>query len=277
VSTPANTPSTASANTPSTASELLKQLRDSAGVIGLGVGALGALLYVVLSYLVARVYAPLGLTPTEVGLDQATLLLRSATAFAGVVGLYGSLVLLAYVVGELGFRGQFSAAALLIIASCVGGAALFRDWHIGLGVLLVVGGFGLTMFSAAQANHRTVGWIAVAAITLYGCSGVLRDAANSDRGRILGGTRPENVVYGLRPPWSAEVVRVAWAEAPSPRKPQLPPCLLYLGEASGTSVLFDARSGHRRALRLPTSKLLIEVLPTTHSMLAPPRGKGSCG
>jgi hypothetical protein len=54
----------------------------------------------------------------------------------------------------------------------------------------------------------------------------------------------------------------------------LPRCLLFLGQANGTSVFFDPTAGHERVLKMPTSGVFVEVLPNTDSAL--PKDNGPC-
>src|SRR4051812_28918237 len=86
-----------------------------------------------------------------------------------------------------------------------------------------------------------------------------------------------NWVLGFPPPWDAAVVQVTWTQQPPPQLAtlRLPRCLLYFGQASGTSLFFDGTARDQRALRLPTASLAIEILPNTDSAL-PQKGSGSC-
>ena len=56
---------------------------------------------------------------------------------------------------------------------------------------------------------------------------------------------------------------VAWASPPGPGGPNISerPCLLYLGQANGTSVFYDVHS--QESLRLPTADIVISLEDTT--------------
>jgi hypothetical protein len=66
----------------------------------------------------------------------------------------------------------------------------------------------------------------------------------------------------LPSPWSAEVVDVFWPVSTERRPSPLPSCALYLGQANGTSVLYDAKL--KRTWRIPSSELIVRGAPSAN-------------
>jgi hypothetical protein len=60
-------------------------------------------------------------------------------------------------------------------------------------------------------------------------------------------------------PWSAQVAYLTWAHGP-PTDAKLPTCALYLGEAGGTTVVYDATM--RQTWRIPSSELIVRAQPS---------------
>jgi hypothetical protein len=76
-----------------------------------------------------------------------------------------------------------------------------------------------------------------------------------DRGRIEDGKPAAGVLYLL--PWSDSVVaHVAWTEGGGPA---LPTCVIRLGDAEGTEVLYDPSSS--RTIRVPQSAVTVTIRP----------------
>lgn len=76
-----------------------------------------------------------------------------------------------------------------------------------------------------------------------------------DRGRIEDGKPAAGVLYLL--PWSDSVVaHVAWTDSGGPA---LPACVIRLGEADGTEVLYDPKGS--RTIRVPQSAVAVSIRP----------------
>lgn len=229
------------------------------------------------------VYAPLEVSPDEVGLGYGDLLARAGTLYIAVAA-YGVLVVLpgialGWALGMPdGRRWRMTVAAIVIAISF---AALLATLPAFAVVTLPVGWL-LTAFIIAvllrarvpRPDHpeRSLGVfsfvsggvsVLVLAVVLTGM-----DAAFTSE-RLREG-RPSKAMLDIPTPWTARVVRVHFtAEGGVPSSLQVPRCLLYLGRADGTSVFYDARPDHRRVLRLPTAALAVEVLPNARSALSP--------
>jgi hypothetical protein len=88
-----------------------------------------------------------------------------------------------------------------------------------------------------------------------GLAGNALDGAND----LQQGRRPSAFFVGVPPPWRAETARVTWTGAGSSSAIRFPDCLLYLGEAGGTAVFYDARGGVLEALRLRADDITIAI------------------
>lgn len=76
-----------------------------------------------------------------------------------------------------------------------------------------------------------------------------------DRSRIEDGKPAAGVLYLL--PWSDSVVaHVSWTDAD---RPALPACVIRLGEAEGTEVLYDPTTS--RTIRVPQSAVTVTIHP----------------
>jgi hypothetical protein len=231
-------------------------LLEEVPLLGAVAGGVALVTYVLLSFVCSWYYAKLGVTPDEVGLDQATLLVRTAVGMAGVVPFAAAFAAFCMAVGRL-VRWLWAELSRLA-AAVVAAIAMFfflvifsqpLDW------LLVAGTVAAAV--ARVANPRRLiglaGIIAIA-VTAY----FIVDQAHGDAHLMASGQRPVDVL-SERPPWDAAVVRVHWADPVARHQPALPTCLLFLGESHGTSVFFDP--DRERSLRLPTSMVAIEILP----------------
>jgi hypothetical protein len=226
---------------PRLSAELLSRLLEFATPIAAVVGVLGAVAYVVLSVACVWVYAPMGVSPGEVGLDYSALLGRTGTLLAAyaLVGLFGFIVHL--LVGMVHFRFRATVWQLAVIS-----------WRDG--------------------RRQMTSLIGGAMIAV--CVGLVAGAVN-DASRMKTGMTTISY-FGVTPPWRAVVAHVSWARKPAEGAPSLPSCLLYLGQSEGTSVFYDAVAPHGRSLRLPTSMLLLEIFPQAHSAVARDGNADAC-
>jgi hypothetical protein len=86
---------------------------------------------------------------------------------------------------------------------------------------------------------------------------ILVGAASVDRRSVQSGHGPA-VGLGLLPWGDTAVARVSWIDASS-NLPRLPTCVIRLGEAAGTEVLYDPQTS--RTLRLPQSSIVVQIRP----------------
>jgi hypothetical protein len=61
-------------------------------------------------------------------------------------------------------------------------------------------------------------------------------------------------------PWAAAVAYLAWAHGQPAHTQKLPTCALYLGEAGGISVVYDAPA--KQTWRIPSSELIVRAKPS---------------
>jgi hypothetical protein len=195
----------------------------------------GALSYLVLSLVCTAVYSPLGLTPAEVGLDYGTLLAQSAVAVAAltVIAILTGLAVVAFRI------------AIVIVIAALAAAAY---------VLLVSARARQHAKQQAAALAPVVGTVIVFTFAL-GLAGNALDGAND----LRDGRRPSAFFVGIPAPWRAETARVTWTGTGSSSEIRFPDCLLYLGEASGTTVFYDARSDVQEALRVRSDNITIAI------------------
>ena len=264
-------------------STLFAWIKDYSGALSLVFGASGALAYVALSVACTAVYAPLGISPSDVGLDYGALLARAGTLVAAfaVLGAMG----VAFVLMVMWLvNGSVVLAVAAFIAMPVLWAAICGDWPPPLGAVLLPW-FVAALYVWTRGGRRdprgilrprkTALWAGVSALALF-LVVLFASAAEEDARRLKVGRKPVTSVLGVSVPWKAEIVHISWAQEPTQNPPQLPTCLVYLGQADGMSVFYDPSRHHQRSLRLPTRLVLIEVLPNTHSARPRPGHFGPC-
>jgi hypothetical protein len=149
-------------------------------------------------------------------------------------------------------------------------------WFLCLGALARPPNVEPTRAGRPDSGHRTDGdpvangvvlWIAVTVtLLLIAVSYVFISAKSVDSRRLKSGSTPRRLLGNtIPPPWDAQVVHLSWVAGTKPADLDLPPCLLYLGQANGTSVFYDARKKQRRALRLPSSAVALVARPDADS------------
>lgn len=202
-------------------------LGESPGAITALVTVAAAAFYGAASLGARVAYEPLGVEPREIGLTAATVLAQSAIGVLAVIVL----------------------ALLLYVLATRTASAVRRRRHRS----------AATGRAAALAAPRAPGLILVAvylvAVALT-CI-VLLVASVAARQNIEQGIRPGSVL-GLPAIWPAEVATLRWATSgPAGEIQDRPSCVLYIGEANGTRVLYDAP--HRRTLRIQSSDVAVEA------------------
>jgi hypothetical protein len=239
----------------------------------------GVLLYLVLSLVCTAVYSPLGVTPAEVGLDYGNLLAQSAVAVAALT-VIAMLTGLAVVALRIAMERPSVKRYRRLLTLLAGGVAIafFLDLFLPLPVLdsppfrvagaviviaaLAAAAYVLLVSAPARLRAQrqaaalapAVGTVIVFAFAL-GLAGNALDGAND----LGDGRRPSAFFVGIPAPWRAETARVTWTGAGSSSEIRFPDCLLYLGEASGTTVFYDARSDVQEALRVRSDDIAIAI------------------
>jgi hypothetical protein len=175
-----------------------------------------------------------------------------------VVGLMSALVWLSRKLGAWWWLAIPVAVGLVAFATTLG-IPFYDDspelWLLSAGLLI----------AAILVGHlASTAWLKVgAAVVVIGVIGVtggfIRDAANSARNDLWEGYANPPGLWTQ--PWSSRVVIVRSAESHE-RVPRLPRCVLYLGEANGTSVFYAASpdDDDGRTFRLPASSVRVEIL-----------------
>ena len=215
---------------------------------------LGVVAELVLRGVYAQFYSALGLAPEDVGLGYgdllplaaATLAVAAAAAAAGLLYValltYAAALAITLRGGRLpsGLRAVLLPAELVAHEGPIDVAAALRAALAGarrVGVLLLAGGL-----------------LAALAFVV----GLYAGAADEAGSVIQGGDARRGTVLGVPlPSIHAERVVVRWMHDRVPDAvPDVGRCT-YLGQAGGTTVLYDV--DHRRALRLPTDAVAVFV------------------
>jgi hypothetical protein len=230
-------------------------LRENAAALGIIGAAGGGLLYVLVSVLANWVYEPAGVTAAEVGLGYGPLLLGTAQALvfvlAAAVVVIGLLAALIWMSRELGAWWWLAIPAAFGVSFLATTTVIYiaGGW-LTAGLILTV---GIVYGHFASTRWLKVGAGVVALIALAATAGFLRDAANSARIDLREGVANPPGLWTQ--PWSSRVVTVRDADSLK-NVPGLPKCVLYLGEANGTSVFYAASPRNPHTVRLPTSTIL---------------------
>jgi hypothetical protein len=251
----------------------INRLPELASAAGPTFTAVGLALFVVLNLASTAVYAPLGVTPADVGLGYADLLAQSAV---GVTAGFLIALLIGGVTALLRSQpGRRPAWATLAVIAAV--AVVELDIALALPVLdhplisvtelavfmVAVVASVVTLLRRPALRQRalveaTRPGLALGLVSLTlaaGLAGAMHDGITS----LREGSRPSNLLVGVPPPWHAETARVTWTSGSAPTGLELPPCLLYLGASDGTVVLYDSRERLRRALLVRADHVAIVI------------------
>lgn len=194
------------------------------------VAIVGATAFGIHSLAAAWVYDPLGIQPRDVGLSSGTLLAQTSA------GLVAALMLL---------------LVLFVGVELVRAIRRFNKEHRGVDLEASEPGILSLLFVELKVRvaAATVGavilWI-VAALGVYGYSAV--EARESFRH----GERPR-FIPGFPAPWRGEVAFFQRRDANASSMD----CALYLGQADGIVVMYDASED--RTLRVPASTIRLEL------------------
>jgi hypothetical protein len=214
---------------------------------------LGFVAYYVFRGVFTQFYGPLGLMPEDVGLGYgdvlqlaaATMAVAAAAVLAGLlaVGLLAYAGALAITLG----RGRLPGAVTALLVP----AELARTARIGVAAAL-----GAALSCARRSAALLLAGGALAALAFV--AGLYAGAAAEAAGVMQGGDARRSTVLGVTlPPVRAERVVVRWMHDRVPdATPDVGRCA-YLGQAGGTTVLYDV--DHRRVFRLPTDAVAVFV------------------
>lgn len=264
---------------PRSRSAWLDRLWAALGATGAIFAVVGGLLYLVLSLACTAVYSPLGVTPAEVGLDYGNLLAQSAIAVAAltVIAMLAGLAVVAFRMAIARPSVKRHRPWPTLVAGSVA-IAFFLDLFLPLPVLdsppfrvagaaIVIAALAAAVFvflvspRARQQAQRQAAALAPAIGTVIvftfalGLTGNALGGAND----LRDGRRPSAFFVGIPAPWRAETARVTWTGATPSSGVRLPDCLLYLGEAGGTAVFYDARGDVQEALRVRADDITIAI------------------
>ena len=181
---------------------------------------IGILVYGMLRQLYATFYGSLGASPEEVGLGYSETLSLSGMAVLWVLVLPPAIVFL---------------CARLIPSLREGAHRHVRQIAPPLAVLLLVVGVAAMCWATWDAAGRAYDGRAVTSVNF---------------GPVQ--------VLGLR----AEPATVSWRSGATSADPSIAPdtCLLYLGQANGTTVLYDPGPPTIRTIRVQTADVIIDVV-----------------
>jgi hypothetical protein len=196
---------------------------------------------------------------------------QSAGSIGRQIAAYGTLTLA--VVGAILF-GLLSLGAAVAYSPLgvrpneigLGSAALLTQSAIALvfvGAVLALGDLVL-LYKAERARFMTTPRLrrllpSLIPLLLFTVTGVVLIPAFAARSALEDGSKPKSLFLTVNP-WSAEVAHVAWAHEEPADAEGLPTCILYLGQADGTSVLYDGKT--RQTWRIPSSELIVRAMPS---------------
>jgi hypothetical protein len=264
---------------PSARDGWLDRLWAALGASGALFAVVGALLYLVLSLACTAVYSPLGVSPADVGLDYGNLLAQSAVSVAAltVIAMLTGLAVVAFRIAT----SRPSVKRYRPWPALLGGGvaiAFFLDLVLPLpvldsppfrfvGAVIVIAALAVAacIFLASPHARQQAGQQGAALAPAIGTV-ILFTFAVGLAGNALGGAndlqdgrRPSAFFVGIPAPWRAETAHVTWTDARSPSGIGFPDCLLYLGEADGTAVFYDARREVQEALHVRTDDIMITI------------------
>jgi len=239
----------------------------------------GVVLYLLLSLACTAVYSPLGVAPAEVGLDYGSLLAQSAVGVAAtaVVSVLAGLAVVVFrlVMSRPSLRqhrrpARFVAgvvAIVFVLDLVLTLPVLDRPPLRVAGAVVVIGALAAAalLFLASpavrqQAQREGVALaptILVVIVLTFGLALGGNAVAGADD--LRHGRRPSALFIGIPAPWRAETARVTWLSTSSSTQFRFPDCLLYLGEAEGTAVFYDARRGVQEALRVDARSIMVAI------------------
>jgi hypothetical protein len=234
-------------------------LSTMAGLVTAVFAIAGAFWFGLLSLAAAIAYAPAGVRPREIGLSSGTVLAQSAIGVAAWIGIYTVVTLLYSFIlfrpWRRYIRRKLTGAALVYAQILSFGRYTPRyrpqlaetddeDDRESSGALPRLPPVVATLIVL------TVLFAAVYTVLLNAreAADALRDGRTSGAYLSLGAN-----------PWSAEIAELAWV-AEKPEGVSAPPrCVLYLGEAGGTTVIYAA--AEHRTWRLPSSAVIVTTSP----------------
>jgi hypothetical protein len=234
-----------------------------------------AITFALLSLASELFYRPLHVEPAEVGLNYANLLAQSAVSLLVFVGVHAfvlAMLALAAGAGEAADESRGTRAvygwgfvigtavwvfAMLVIrlawddsaALAATGAGLVLTWVAGAYYIALQTGLG-----AFRLRRHVLRYLpAITAALIGGFFGI----AHLDGVAARGGHTSDSIL-GVPFPWHAEGASIRWTGSP-PQPVALRGCLLYLGQADGTAVLYNP-AGRGTTVRAPSADLVVDVL-----------------
>jgi hypothetical protein len=196
---------------------------------------------------------------------------QSAGSIGRQIAAYGTLALAvvgAMVFGLLSLGAAIAYSPLGVRPSEIGLGSAALLTQSAIAVVFAAAVFGLAdlvlMYQTERSFSLTTPRLQrlVPKLILYVLiivAGVLLIPAFTARSALENGSKPNTLILTLNP-WSAEVAHVAWAHEEPPEAEGLPTCVLYLGQADGTSVLYDGKT--QQTWRIPSSELIVRAMPS---------------
>jgi hypothetical protein len=248
--------------------------------------ALGLILYGILRLANAIFYERLGVKPEEVGLGYAETLSQSAVGVLVILALgfalFGFVILFLGVVVPASLREMRDQSpraptwfeSLLLVAlllTVIGGVTAHFVWgaqiygDVTKAVFGAVGVLGWIHELWAERHARDLKRLArpalaTIAIAVASTVALILVGAWDDLRGVRAGQVRHPTFFGLPfGSWGADAARVDWVAGNPPadfahgRR-----CLLYLGQANGTAVFYDARD-EGRTIRLPAGDVVVTI------------------
>jgi hypothetical protein len=272
MSKPPSPPDGADAHVPPLRTSPIGFLRDNATVFTLALTTFGGILYVVLTRVSYWVYAPAGVTPSEVGLGYGPLLLGTAVALAVALAIVLAPVLLAF--GAAWVRRKnakvFALAAVVFVALAVA-SWFFSDvssFYI-LPLLLTIPLLATLVVGLLWPGHVYKGVAIASTILVLAVAGLSMWYAATNARRHIKEASSSGQFALFELPWEGQIALLRRIDSP----PSSARCGLYLGEANGIGVFEFAviergtipRLRTLRTLRFPLTSMNIEIVPDAWS------------
>jgi hypothetical protein len=229
----------------------------------LSAGVLTAIAYVLLRSFCDLFYAPPGLSPEEVGLDQAALLGRAVGVLIFAISI--GVALLVWVIPNIRRRQSQDRVKRPWWAVAVAVAlAVLTGWisdSEGIGFFAFIGTYAVL---GVAVDIRHIDWkdprvarvalvfitvVAIITTVTYGFIAIEDRKAVQDGRGLAGSDR-------FFAPWEATLATVTWTGAqPTPRVIQSLGCGIYLGSNGDTSFVFDPKED--KTLHIPAGAAII--------------------
>jgi len=227
---------------------------------GASVSLLGLLLYAELRLATGIFYGVLGTTPEEVGLGYGSTLAQSIIGVAGLAVLYVALRVAWFATRFVRSTARQSRASPDAAVTTSDSRAIIPGirirFHRARTRLVSAGREAVSAVRQSGLATTTKGWAIIVLLLLLEVPiTTYANANNAKHGYAIRAQLAGIPIWGVK----AELAYVVWTnpQATAPLGIRNRACLLYLGQANGVTVLYDA-SG-KRTLRIPSGTILVST------------------